>query len=307
MNTAIFPPSPLKRLQEERIRKNVESCIDLKKFFTKIDKIPLSNGARVIYFDAQLNSVMLRDFLPDCQTNPPVVILREKPKAISIHEFASKLKTNERDSQLVGELISLTMNCGAAVISWLIISGAAATIPLTNVGGAAVVYLGYTAAAASAGQCFNSAVRVSMEIGIPAQKDWLDSHEWYTAASDALDILSLAGAGSSSLVITKSLAQVSKSSGKTSRQALQGLTRQERKRLTQDVIKLNNPNISKKTMESLIGSGKYPKRYSQQQINHTIAHQFKDALNASITVTGSFYSGVLGDIAIGIYEQTLGL
>ncbi len=309
MNTTAssYLPNGYQREKEKALKKRVEAAINVDKFLNEIDKIPLSNGARVVYFDAQLNSVILRDFDRSCLRNPPTVILREKPKTISTKEFASQLKTNERDSQIVGELISLTLNCSAAVISWVVVVGASASIPLTNVGGAAVVYLGYTAAAASAGQCFNSAVRVGMEIAAPEQKDWLDSNEWYTAASNALDVISVAGAGGSSVVIRKSLSQLTRSTGKTTRQVLEGLTRDERKRLTQDVIKLNNPNISKKTMKALIGSGKYPKRYSQQQINYTIAQHFKEALGASITVTGSLYNGILGDIAIGIYEQTIDL
>ncbi len=307
MNTMATLFSPLATQQEKALKQRVEANINLNKFFKEIDKIPLTHGARVVYFDAQLNSVMLRDFVPFCQSNPPTVILREKPKTISTKEFAAQLKTNERDSQLVGELLSLTMNCSAAVLSWFIIAGGIVSLPLSNVGGAAVVYLGYTAAAASAGQCVNSTVRVAMEVAAPEVKDWLDSNEWYVAVSDALDVLSLAGASVSSVIVKKSLAQISKSTGKSARQALQGLSRQERKRLTQDIIKLNNPGISKKTMQKLIGGGKYPKRYSQHQINYTIAHQFKNALSASITVTGSLYSGVLGDIAIGIYQQTLEL
>lgn len=307
MNTTITPYLPGANQKEKDLKRRFETTINTDKFFNEIDKIPLSNGARVVYFDAQLNSVILRDFDRSCLRNPPTVILRERPKTISTKEFASQLKTNERDSQIVGELISLTLNCSAAVISWLVVVGASASIPLTNVGGAAVVYLGYTAASASTAQCINSGVRSYSALMAPEINDWLDSKEWYAAASDALDVLSLAGAGASSVVVTKSLTQLGKSTGKTTYQVLQGLTRLERKRLTQDLIKLKNPNISKKTMQTLIGSGKYPKRYSQQQINRAVALQFKDALSASITVTGSLYSGNLGDIAIGIYEQTVEL
>lgn len=240
--------------------------------------------------------------------------MREKPKSISTHEFAAKLKSDERESKIIGESIALVTNCGAAVISWIVVAGSSATIPISNVGGAAVAYIGYTAAVASGAQCINSIARVGLEIGNPHQKDWLDSQEWYSAAEDALDVLSLLGVGASSVTITKSLGQLSKSTGKSARKVLEGLTRQERKRLTQDIVRLNHPGISKKTMKTLIAAGKYPTRYSQQQINSTIRHQFKDALGASITIAGSLNGGALGngarglgDTAIGIYEQTIEL
>lgn len=307
MNTTATLFSPLATQQEKALTQRVEANINLNKFFKEIDKIPLTHGARVVYFDAQLNSVMLRDFVPFCQSNPPTVILREKPKTISTKEFAAQLKTNERDSKLVGELISLSLNCSAAVLSWLVIIGASISIPFTHVGGAAVVYLGYTAATASSLQCANSGYRTYNEIKDPAMNDFLDSQEWYSAAESALDTLSMLGAGASSVTVTKSLGQLSKSTGKSAGQVLKGLTRQERKRLTQDIIKLNHPGISKQTMKTLIGSGKYPKRYTQHQINHTVKLQLKEALSASITFTGSLIGGNLGDIAMGIYEQTINL
>lgn len=312
--TGINPYATTTALKEKQLRQRIEASLNIKKFCDSIDKIPGTNGARVLYLDAHLNSVILRDFVPFCQSHPPTVILREKPKSISTQEFAAKLKSDERESKIVGESIALVTNCSAAVISWLVVAGSSATIPISNVGGVAVAYIGYTAAIASGGQCINSIARVALEVASPNQKDWLDSQEWYSAAENALDVLSLLGAGASSLTITKSLGQLSKSTGKSARQVLEGLTRHERKRLTQDIIKLNHPGISKKAMKTLIAAGKYPTRYSQQQINSTVRHQFKEALSASITVGGSLNGGVLGDgarglgdIAIGIYEQTIEL
>ena len=302
----IYTP-PLTALKEKHLKQRVEASLDTKKFCEKIDKIPTTNGARVVFFDSELNSVILRDFVPFCQSHPPTLILREAPKQINPQQFAAKLKTDEQDSKGVGELVSLTLNCSGAVLSWIVVFGVSTTIPISNVGGAAVVYLGYTAATASSAQCVNSAYRIYNEAFDPAMNDFLDSQEWYSAAGTALDTLSLLGVGASSVTVTKSLGQIGKSTGKTSQQVLKGLTRQERKRLTQDIIRLNHPGISKQAMKTLIGSGKYPTRFSQNRINQTIKHQLKDALSASIAVTGSLWSGNLGNIALGIYEQTINL
>lgn len=303
MNTAIFPPSPLKRLQEERIRKNVESCIDLKKFFIKIDKIPLSNGARVIYFDAQLNSVILRDFVPFCQSLPPTIILREKPKSLPAKEFGAKLQRDKNDSALIAESVNMALSCGGAILSWVAIVGGGITIPLTGGASTAVAALGYSALAASTLQCSAALARVGFEIGNSEYNDYLDSAAWYNNMSTALDVIALGGAGGSLKQVTNVQRVIKRSTGKNIKDALKGLNRQQRKALTDEVVKLNHPGVPRKVLKELVLKGHVPKRLSQRAISASVMVSLTDALSGSLTVLGSINNGVINTLAIGIYER----
>src|SRR5690606_37109506 len=101
----IYTP-PLTALKEKQLKQRVEASLDTKKFCEKIDKIPATNGARVVFFDSELNSVILRDFVPNCQPNPPVIILREKPNSITANEFKGKLQHDQPDSKVVAETVN---------------------------------------------------------------------------------------------------------------------------------------------------------------------------------------------------------
>lgn len=121
----------------------------------------------------------------------------------------------------------------------------------------------------------------------------------------ALDVLSLAGVAVSGVALSKTLAAVRAASTKSTGDVLKGLSRAERKRLTQEIIKLNHPGISSRVMKNLIGAGKYPKRYSQGMISQALALKVKEAIGASLSLIGSASSGSIKALAVGIYEKTI--
>lgn len=233
------------------------------------------------------------------------MILREPPSRLSNLEFASKLKNDKRDSHLVGEIVGTTISCSAAVLSWIVIIGSSVAIPISGGTSSAVTYLAFGAATASTIQCGNGLLRTGLEVHEPELKDWLDSQDWYTNASLAVDAISLADAGASGVVLAKTLKIAKTASSKSTPEILKGLSRAERKRLTQEIIKLNHPGISAKVMKSLISAGKYPKRYSQQQISQALSLRVKEALAASLSFFGSATSGVTRQIAVGVYDKTI--
>lgn len=92
-------------------------------------------------------------------------------------------------------------------------------------------------------------------------------------------------------------------SGKSSLSILKGLSRAERKRLTQDIIRLNHPGLSNKLLKGLVKAGHFPKRYSGMRITQSLTLQLKDAIGASMSFSGSALSGSANSLAVGIYEE----
>lgn len=133
----------------------------------------------------------------------------------------------------------------------------------------------------------------------------MDSSEWYTNTALAVDALSLVGVGASGVVLAKTLKATRAATPKATKEVLKGLTRAERKRLTQEIIRLNHPGVSAQVMKTLIGAGKYPKRFSQGQISQALALRVKEAIGASLSLIGSAGSGSARTLAVGVYEATI--
>ncbi|MBL4606487.1 MAG: hypothetical protein JKY01_01490 [Pseudomonadales bacterium] len=159
------------------------------------------------------------------------------------------------------------------------------------------------ASVVSSFQCANGLYRAFNEISNPEQNDALDSQEWYQAASVALDITSLAGAAAAGATTLKAIKLLQATSLKSSKVLLQGLSRTERKRLTQDIIRLNHPGVSNTVLKRLINTGSYPKRFTGSQITKAMTLQLKDAVGASMSYTGSAQSGTINTLAIGVFEE----
>lgn len=175
--------------------------IDLPRLFKEIDSINELNGARIVYIGHDYTDVIIRDFQPGCHKQPFTLVLWESPRGTSAKSFAAHVTSNQRDSKLIGELVGMSLSCSAAVLSWLVIVGSGAAIPLTGGTSAALTYLGFAAATASAAQCGIGLTRTALEIGSPELNDWLDSKDWYINATLAVDAVSLAGVGGSTVVL----------------------------------------------------------------------------------------------------------
>lgn len=295
----------LPNYKEKNLTRRLKAELNLPKLFQEVDKLQEFTGARIVYIDQELTSVLLREFQPTCRKNAITMVLREPPEQLTMPEYAATLWQNKRDSEIVGEIVGTSLSCGAAVLSWIVVIGAFGAIPLSGGASTAVTYLGYAAAAASTAQCFNGLARTSLELSNPELKDWLDSQHWYTNAALAVDALSLAGVGASGVVLAKTLKVTRVASSKNTVDVLRGLSRAERKRLTTEIIKLNHPGVSSKVMKALIGAGKYPKRYSQGQISEALALKVKEAIGASLSFAGSASSGAARTIAVGLHEATI--
>lgn len=284
-------------------RQRIESLINLPRLFAAIDADPAIVGAGVVYIDADFNVVTLREFQPICSIVPKRLILREAQKYIAPTQFAQQVQDNPRESRLVGEAVNTTLSCAGAVIGWIVVLSGSVAVPFSAGASSVVVALGYTAAAASSVQCFASGYRTVNEIRNPARNDQLDSEEWYQYTMIALDAASLVGVGSSALATVKLVRLNKASTGKSVREVLRGLNRQERAKLTKELLSINDPRLTSKMIKLKQLSGELPKRFTPTEVKHATVTQIKDALGAAIGFTGSAVSGNVRTIAIGLYEE----
>ncbi|MBH3368400.1 NAD synthetase [Pseudomonas carnis] len=284
-------------------RQRIESLINLPRLFAAIDADPAIVGAGVVYIDADFNVVTLREFQPICSIAPKRLILREAQKYIAPTQFAQQVQDNPRESRLVGEAVNTTLSCAGAVIGWIVVLSGSVAVPFSAGASSVVVALGYTAAAASSVQCFASGYRTVNEIRNPARNDQLDSEEWYQYTMIALDAASLVGVGSSALATVKLVRLNTASTGKSVREVLRGLNRQERAKLTKELLSINDPRLTSKMIKLKQLSGELPKRFTPTEVKHATVTQIKDALGAAIGFTGSAVSGNVRTIAIGLYEE----
>ena len=284
-------------------RQWVESSIDLRKLFAAIDADPAIVGAGVVYLDAQLRVIVLREFQPICSVAPKKVILREAPSYVGRVEFARRLANEPREADVTFEAVNAGFACGSAVISWFVILGGAALSPFTFGATGVVAAIGYSSAIASSVQCVIGARRTYNEMTDPARNDALDSEQWYQAVTAGLDAASLLGAGNTAMSTVRFVSMLKKTTGRNTHQVLKGLNRQERSKLTRELLSINHPEISRKMIRLRQAAGEVPKRYTSAEIKRGTVVQMVDALGAISSIAGSVRSGNMRTIAVGLYEE----
>ncbi len=284
-------------------RQRVESSIDVRRLFAAIDADPAIVGAGVVYLDGNLRAVVLREFQPICSIVPKKVILREAPRSVGRVEFIRRLEHEPRESQVVFELLNTALACTAALISWRVAISGTSLIPFSAGASGVVTAIGVSAGLASGVQCLNGFVRVRNELFNSAQNNYLDSDEWYQAVTAGLDAASLLGAGVTSMATIRLVTVLRKTTGKSLRQVLKGLNRQERVRLTNELLSINRPEMTRKLIKLKQRMGDMPKRYSSAEIRQGTIAQIQDAIGAALGVAGSAMSGNIRTIAVGLYEE----
>ncbi len=287
---------------QRQLKARLAYTLDQKKLFDAIDSDPELTGAGVVFVDEWGTSVTLRDFEYVCHFRPVRVVLRETPSHFSAVNYVAEVKNGPRESRLIAESVGAFVSCGAAAIAWFVVFTSSAAIPFSGGGSAVFSVMAYGAAAASSLQCGNSLLRTRNEVSAPHLNDELDSEEWYQNASLALDVISLAGASAAGLLTVKGV-KLLNAQGITTRQALKGLSRQERRRLSREIARSNAPGISNRTLKAMERAGKIERRFSNEAIRATTLRQIKDSIGAGLSFTGSATSGVLGTIAVAIVSE----
>lgn len=80
------------------------------------------------------------------------------------------------------------------------------------------------------------------------------------------------------------------------------MSRQERAKLTNEVLRLQNPRHPREIIRLKQLAGTLPKRFNNVQLRQDVLIQLADQVSAALAVTGSGLSGNINSVAIGIYE-----
>lgn len=264
-------------------------AFDLNAFLTKLDQHPNLRGGRVVYFDG-FRMHVLREGPPYCGAALEAIVLREAVEDTVLHDADA---AKGRDGKLLQELLSLGLSCSAATIGWVAVAGSAAAAPVTGGTSLFITYLSTAAAYASSAQCLNAIVRTGMEIGAPETLDVVDSNVWYQRTSVALDAISLAGAATAAAATVRLVLTLRRVTGKSMIEVLKGLSRQERRKLAEEAVRIDNPGLSAGEIRALVRAGAYPKRFSELGVSQSVRKHLLESLSASLDFTGSATGGVV--------------
>lgn len=281
-------------------RQRIESRINLPRLFAAIDADPGIVGAGVVYIDADFNVVTLREFTPICSIQPKRIILREAKKYIAPAQFAHEVQNNPRESRVVKEAVGATLSCAGAILGWLVVFSGTVAVPFTAGASIVVAGIGVAAATASTGQCIIAVARTNNELNNPNANDEMDNEQWYQTLVPVLDAVSLIGVGASGLTTFRFLQARKAATGRSWYETSKGLSRQQRKALTDELLTLRDPKLTSKLLKLKQQSGALTKRYTPTQIQHATRTQIQDSLGAAIGLAGS---NTVQSIAVGLYEE----
>ncbi|MFT3925137.1 MAG: hypothetical protein QM778_21555 [Myxococcales bacterium] len=275
---------------------------DFSAFLDSIDENWELRGMRVVYYDGY-EMTIIREGPPWCAADLKTIVIKPNLGETTLH---SPKAAETRDGRMYSELLSAGLGCAGAVVGWAVVFGSAGAAPVTGGTSTFVTALAWTGAVSGSLQCANSMVRVWSEATDPHFNDMLDSQAWYTRTSAALDAISLIGAGASTVATLRMAKALQASTGKTMLAVLKGLTRQERKRIAEEAIRLQNPGITKAMLKRFVQAGLYPKRFTSEAVTHAIRDQLKDAIGAALSLVGSATSGLVrqaGTYVVGVAQS----
>ncbi|MBF8720958.1 NAD synthetase [Pseudomonas guariconensis] len=295
-----FLPKPLGSASQFVARQRVQGMVNQQKLFKAIDADPGIVGAGVVYIDADYNVIVLREFQPICSVAPKRVILREAPRYTSPEQFMNQLQTNPRESRVVKEAVGTTLSCAGAFIGWVVLFSGTIAVPFTGGASLALTYASTAATLASTAQCGIGLVRTHNELNDPAANDRMDDQAWYQATSPLLDALSLLGVGASGLTTVRYLQVRKAATGRSWQELTRSLSRQQRKSLTDELLRIKHPSLTAKQLKLRQSAGELVKRYTPTQITHATQTLIKDSLGAGIGLVGS---STVQSIAVGLYEE----
>ncbi|MCM7619383.1 hypothetical protein M8S19_06845 [Enterobacter vonholyi] len=73
----------------------------------------------------------------------------------------------------------------------------------------------------------------------------------------------------------------------------QSLSRAERKRITEEIIKAQNPGISSAGVKAAIRAGVYPKRFPSESLQKSLQRELMSAVNNASAFVGSSLTGTI--------------
>lgn len=100
------------------------------------------------------------------------------------------------------------------------------------------------------------------------------------------------GAAAAGATNIKMALALRRSTGQSMVSVLKGLSRRQRKRIAEDLVRVENPGLSNEMLEAMVRAGAYPKRFRQLDVSRAVRSQLKDALSAALGFTGSATGGL---------------
>lgn len=275
---------PFLRKEIEKFAQSQQEAERKQAFLCKLDKIQGLAGCGVVYYDKHGSPIVIRK--PVGPTKKTLII-RETPPSVN--------KDDPIDDRFVSELTGTILSCSAAVLGVIAIIGSSALVPFSGGTSSALVVLAYAATGASAVQCGTGVYRTTkIYQGDTQTVDWLDSQEWYLYASMSLDTVSvLGGVGATSNAIKAALTLKKAAPSKSFYQILKGMQRHERKRLAEELARLNMPGLSNKALKEMVRMGAIPKRFAQVTITKSMRTEIISLLGAGASLIGSGLNGII--------------
>lgn len=222
------------------------------------------------------------------------VIVTKASTQPSISSTGKSLTEAVSATSMGTEIASTVLSCGAMIITaGVTIAGTAAT-PLTAGSSGLLVAIGYAGTMATGIQCLNGLYRIYDLVENGGENvAWLDSQEWYVATSTSLDIISLASAGGALKEALATWRAMKSVSSLKATEWLRNYPRQDRTRLTELIIRAQNPGISNKEIKAAIRAGLYPKRFPIEPVQLELARQLGQVVTSAAALAGSAVSGVV--------------
>ncbi|WP_404808354.1 hypothetical protein [Mangrovibacter yixingensis] len=195
---------------------------------------------------------------------------------------------------LANEITSTGFACGAMLVTLFMAFGAGATVPLTAGGSGIIAAISLSGTLATGAQCILGAGRLlAIHNDFGSDIAWLDSQDWYVATTTILDVISLVAAGTAlkGTLDTYKLMKAASSSKVTT--WLQSLSRVERKRITEEIIKVQNPGISSAGVKAAIRAGVYPKRFPGESLQKSLQRELMSAVTSASAFGSSSLAGTI--------------
>ncbi|MCP3748982.1 NAD synthetase [Pseudomonas sp. SBB6] len=281
-------------------RQRIESLVNVPRLFAAIDADPGIVGAGVVYIDADYNVVTLREFRPICSVLTKRVVLREVKRYLAPAQYLEQLSSDPREPRVFERLLGTAATCVSTYISWRVLYSGSIAVAFGGPVGMAIGAVSITALWAGAGLCFVAGGRTAIEVVNPEWNDFLDDLVAMRVVESLLETVSLMGAATASMNIVKFLQIRKAATGRGWFDLFRGLSRQQRKRLTAELLSIKHPSLTAKQIKLQQRLGTLPKQFTPAEIQHSTITLIKDALGV---VLGVGSSSSVQTIAFGLYEE----
>ncbi len=281
------------------LRQRIERLVDLQKLYAAIDRDPVIVGAAVVYIDVDYNILTLREFLPLCRTSPLKIVLQEQTAVITAEAYVEQTYESGRPSEVLTEALNMGLACSTVIISGFVFILGGSLTPFSGGASMFLASIGAAGVTASVGQCGLGVARTYWEVTEPSKNDTLDDQLWFTLLVQLLDVVSLLSVVGSSFNTIKTILVRKAATGASWYRLLSPLSRQQRRSLTIEILKLRHPSLSAKQLKLKQRNGQVRKRYTPRELNQATKAMLLETLGGVLGIAGS---GSVRALAVSVIQ-----